>query len=310
MIKSIQVINYRNESLTIDIFNPDESGFYIKSIEGLGPSKANILTSEVSTADGSNFNFARIAQRNVVINLGFWQNNGELIEYLRQKTYKYFPLKKPLDLIITTDKRVSKLTGYVESNEPDIFSENESCTISILCVDPYLYSMGGKNGIYEYKFSGIEPMFQFPFSNESLSEPLLNMGEIVKLKERNIPYGGDEEIGVVMQIHALGGCSGLIIYNILPGGDFTYFGIDSTKLQALTGQGIKAGDTITIDTRSRHKTMKLMRDGVEYNVINAKAKGSTWFMLAKGDNLFVYDAESGFENIQFVVQHKLAYEGI
>ena len=42
MIKSVTITNHLDESIKLDLFNPEESGFIIKNIEGLGPVKANI----------------------------------------------------------------------------------------------------------------------------------------------------------------------------------------------------------------------------------------------------------------------------
>ena len=41
MIKAITVTTPKGESLKLTLANPEESGLIVKSIEGLGPSKAN-----------------------------------------------------------------------------------------------------------------------------------------------------------------------------------------------------------------------------------------------------------------------------
>ena len=143
MIYSIVVTNYLGDRIKLELGKPDVSGFLIKSITGLGPAKANVNTTEVSTNDGSLFNSARLSQRNIVLDMVFINTvYGESIEDLRQKSYKYFPLKKSVELTIETDNRYVKTTGYVESNEPNIFSSQEGTQISIICPDPYFYSAG------------------------------------------------------------------------------------------------------------------------------------------------------------------------
>ena len=117
MIYSIVVTNYLGDRIKLELGKPDVSGFLIKSITGLGPAKANVNTTEVSTNDGSLFNSARLSQRNIVLDMVFINTvYGESIEDLRQKSYKYFPLKKSVELTIETDNRYVKTTGYVESN--------------------------------------------------------------------------------------------------------------------------------------------------------------------------------------------------
>ena len=65
-------------------------------------------------------------------------------------------------MIFETDNRMCETTGWVESNEPTIFSREEGCQISVICPDPYFYSLSKDSTI----FSGIEPALEFPFSNE------------------------------------------------------------------------------------------------------------------------------------------------
>ena len=48
MIKSVKVTNYMGESLTIPLIWND-GPFEIEKIEGLGPPKANINTTEIAT---------------------------------------------------------------------------------------------------------------------------------------------------------------------------------------------------------------------------------------------------------------------
>ena len=60
MIKSVTITNHLDESIKLDLFNPEESGFIIKNIEGLGPVKANINFKELATNDGSIDNSTRL----------------------------------------------------------------------------------------------------------------------------------------------------------------------------------------------------------------------------------------------------------
>lgn len=44
MIKSITVTNYLGDSIKLELARPEESGFVVKSVTGLGPGSANINT--------------------------------------------------------------------------------------------------------------------------------------------------------------------------------------------------------------------------------------------------------------------------
>lgn len=307
MIYSIVVTNYLGDRIKLELGKPDVSGFLIKSITGLGPAKANVNTTEVSTNDGSLFNSARLSQRNIVLDMVFINTvYGESIEDLRQKSYKYFPLKKSVELTIETDNRYVKTTGYVESNEPNIFSSQEGTQISIICPDPYFYS-AGEDGNNVTNFYSIDPMFEFPFSNESLDEPLLVFSEIQIKTEGVITYHGDSEIGVMIYIHAIGPATNINIYNTETR---EVMRINTEKISSLTGKGIVASDDIVINTAKGEKSITLIREGVSYNILNCLDKNTDWFTLAKGDNIFAFTADSGVTNIQFRVENKVIYEGV
>lgn len=307
MIYSIVVTNYLGDRIKLELGKPDVSGFLIKSITGLGPAKANVNTTEVSTNDGSLFNSARLSQRNIVLDMVFINTiYGESIEDLRQKSYKYFPLKKSVELTIETDNRYVKTTGYVESNEPNIFSSQEGTQISIICPDPYFYS-AGEDGNNVTNFYSIDPMFEFPFSNESLDEPLLVFGEIQIKTEGVITYHGDSEIGVMIYIHAIGPATNINIYNTETR---EVMRINTEKISSLTGKGIVASDDIVINTAKGEKSITLIREGVSYNILNCLDKNTDWFTLAKGDNIFAFTADSGVTNLQFRVENKVIYEGV
>lgn len=301
MIKSLKVTNYLNESIVLELTNPEKSGFYIRDITGLGPPVANINLTEVSTNDGALFNSSRAASRNIVITLGFLWN--KTIEDVRHLSYKYFPIKKRLKLTIETDNRIAEAYGYVESNEPIIFSEQQTTQISIICPNPFLYSEEKMVTTFE----GVVSMFEFPFSNESLNENLIVMGEIWPEATRSVFYQGDAEIGVVIHIQALGVVSDITIFDPETGMKMV---INTERLVELTGSGIVEGDYIIISTIKGDKHITLIRDGIETNILNALNRDAFWFQLRKGDNVFAYTAEFGLSNVVFRIENQIAYEGV
>lgn len=304
MIKSVTITNHLDESIKLDLFNPEESGFIIKSIEGLGPVKANINFKELATNDGAIDNSARLSSRNIVMSLQFMES--PTIEETRLKSYKYFPIKRNIKFLIETDSRICETIGRVETNVPTIFSNAEGCQISILCSNPYFYS-AGENGTNQTIFYGTEPLFEFPFSNESLTEDLIEFGSVENRTEGTIYYDGDAEIGITIQIHAVGEAEGLVIYNTKTR---EIMRINDDKLKSLMGSGIQAGDEITITTSRGEKGIYMLRSGVTTNILNSLEKPIKWFQLSKGDNTFAYTASSGLTNLQFRIENKVIYEGV
>lgn len=304
MIRSITITNYLNESVELELAKPEKSGFVVKSITGLGPSQASINTTEVATNDGSIYNSARLSSRNIVLTLAFLPN--DTIEATRQLSYKYFPVKKKLTFRVDTDNRQAEVEGYVESNEPTIFSEEEGTTVSIVCPDPYFYSVSDLEKDTTV-FYGMEPKFEFPFMNESLTLNKLEMGSIQRKTENVVVYSGDAEIGIIITIHAIGTASNITIYNTRTR---EVMKIDTDKIKKITGSGIVSGDDIIISTVRGNKSIKLQRSGKTTNILNCLDKNTDWFQLAKGDNTFAYTAAEGSSNLQFKIENRVAFEGV
>lgn len=302
MIKSIIVTNHNGESLKLDLFHPEESGLIVKSISGLGPPKANINSTDLATADGAIYSSARASTRNIVFNLQFMF--APTIEDARQKTYKYFPLKKKITIEVETDNRSLSTEGYVESNEPDIFSQEESTQISIVCVDPFFRD--ARPSLVQ--FASVLPNFEFPFSNESLTDDLIEFGKIGLNTRSTLVYTGDVDTGILITIHAMGSVSGILnIYNIET---YENIKIDLSKIKALTGSDYRSGDDIIISTVSGDKYVQVLHNGKYYNAIGIIDKLANWFQLTVGKNIFNFTVTNGVENLSITFEYRNAYGGI
>ncbi|MDD3040085.1 phage tail domain-containing protein [Bacteroides sp.] len=306
MIKSVIITNHLGKSIELELTHPEKSGFVVLEITGLGASKADINSTELSNSDGAVYSSARVNSRNIVFKLQAYPNVYQTAEDVRLASYKYFPIKKKIRMIFETENRICEIYGYVESNEPDIFSKEVTMQISVICPDPYFYS-AGENGINMTVFYGVESLFEFPFSNESLTENVIEFGDIKNETEQSIYYTGDAEVGVVILINATGEVSDLTIYNAT---SRTSIAIDTDRLVTLTGSKIINGDEITISTIKGQKSITLLRNGEYINILNCINKDCDWFQLTSGDNLFAYTTEYGVENLQFVILNQTVYEGV
>ena len=303
MIKLFRITNHVGESIEFELTHPEKSGFIVESVDGLGPVKATINITEVITNDGGIYNSARSSVRNLVFRLKFLQTDEETIEDVRQKSYKFFPLKKSIQVFIETDNRSLTCEGYVESNEPDIFSKQSGTQVSIICPDPYLYT----TGLNVENISDIQPMFEFPFENLSLTEPKLELSRITEKAQHEIIYEGEVDIGVSMLIHAKGEVNNITIHNLNTREKMM---IDTDKIRSLTSVPFSEGDTIHICTKKNNKRILLIRNGESYNILNCLKRDSKWFVLTKGINNFAYTAESGSENLEFLVSNETIYDGV
>lgn len=301
MINSFSVENPRGEKMEFDLFHPEPIGLYVKEIKGLGPPKADIHTMSVATWDGGVFVSSRAQQRNIVITLGII--GAPSVETARQSTYKYFPLKKKVKLTFYTDNRHVEIEGYVESNEPNIFSEHEDTQISIICPDPYFY----EPGISRDAFLGVDPLFEFPFENP-IDEPLLEFGEIRLDTKAVLTYSGDADAGVTISIRSYeNGISNIRINNLTTQ---TYIFINTAMITKLTGVTFGKDDTIDITTTIGKRSAILRKGGRAYNILGAINKDADWFQLTQGDNVFDFVADSGAKDLMMTFTYRNAYGGI
>ena len=301
MLKSVTVTNASNEKLVMPLADPSKSGLAIFRIEGLGPPKANINTTDLATADGAVFNSSRVTPRNIVISVKIME--VPTIEIARLRAYRYFPIKKRVKLEFETANRKVETYGYVETNEPNIFSNQETAQISILCPDPYFYATGAGQTI----FSGVQPLFEFPFSNESLTEDLIEFGKIVSDTRADILYQGDADTGLTITIHALDLVRHVTIFNVET---YETMEIDTDRIQAITGRAFGFGDDIIISTVRGSRSARLLRDGVYTNIISALNPDVDWFQITPGDNVFTFTAEEGINAMSMTFAFKTAYGGI
>lgn len=227
------------------------------------------------------------------------------IETSRHTSYKYFQTKKKVTLTFETDERTVAIDGYVESNDPTIFSQNESTQISILCTDPYFRSLEPN----EIIFRDVDPFggFEFPFSNESVTENLISMGEIKNDTIYNVIYKGDADTGMKIYIRAKDQVRGLEIWNTETK---EHMAIDDTRLFQITGGYFDQDDIITICTVKGNKYATLQRGLKVYNILNALERGSDWIQLTPGENVIGYKAESGLDFLSFRIEYYTLYEGV
>lgn len=336
MIKAITITNYlgsldehvnralnttkyetNNSTIHVELGQAEPThGFLIDKIEGLGPVKADINMTDLATTDGSRYNSSRLQTRNIVLTLNFKQCPDA--EAARLRTYKYLPIKRKVLLSVETGERNARVTGYVESNEPDIFSKEVKSVISIICPDPFFYSNEPGYSPHTITFAGLQSEFEFPFSNDSLTENLISFGEIEEIVTKDFLYDGDQETGVRMliDVHSTIDTNITIVqnknsYNPNEPLLVSEFFLDIEKFYDLMDETyLTAGDKIVIDTVDGNKDIRLIRGGTEYNILNVVSRDSDWFQLAKGLNRFYFTAGGNESHMEFKVENYVIYEGV
>ena len=306
MIKKVHVTNPDGDVLTLDLYDPWASGFYVKKITGLEPPKATINSTRLATLDGAFYNSARVGPRNIVMSLGLLEN--PTVEHTRRNSYKFFPLKKKIGLAIETDIRTYFTEGYVESNEPEIFSQQEDTSISIVCMQAYFNAGNIALDGYEYvDFYNVIPKLEFPMFNDSLATPLIELGGLDVSLSRIIEYEGDVSTGIEIYATIVANANTWRITNVETG---EYMEIDNARIFEKTGEYMLAGDSVFISTVKGEKRILFTSDtGVTYNIINALAAGSSWLQINPGANYFAYSG-STTSALRLQIRYKPLYEGV
>ena len=300
MIKRVKIENSRGNSLTMTLTNPVDCGIYVAKIDGLGPPKATIAMNDYCSIDGSKFSMARAETRNITFNLGFLPCPS--IEESRHRSYEYFPIKEKIKITVETDIRTTCTTGYIESNEPDIFSREEETKISVLCPDPYFHA---ERDQYT-SFYGSMGLFEFPFSNE-IDGPGIRFGEFYARNGATIIYDGDVSTGVTIDVEAIGETGNIHIHNM---SDNETFIVSSELVECLTGTPIQAGDEIIACTERGNKSCFLARNGVYINIISCVDRTSKWLTIHRGSNKFVVSCDGGEDTAHITVSNKILYFGV
>ena len=316
MIKSITATNYLGEATTFELNRPEKTGIYIRSVDGLGPTTANINTTELSSNDGSVYNSARLNQRNIVLNFGLMFN--PMIEDMRHKLYRLFPLKKPVRIDVETDRRSCYTIGYVETNNPDIFNKDETQQVSIICPTPWFYGnesdsidvdMFSISKNFEFSYI-VDEKYTFPWDSITDSETGYNVSEFGIVNENSktlIVYHGDDDTGMVFNVH-FGG--------VVPSG--TSFRISDTlknmSMKITLPYAFFDGDSIIISTVKGDKYVKEVRNpsGTPTNAINLLDRNSDWLYLTNGNNNFMLVADSSEieAKIRSSIHYNILYAGV
>jgi hypothetical protein len=314
MIYSVNVLNPSNDELILELTNPEKSGIQVRHIDGIGPTKSNINIYDVPSIDGGLFNSARTQARQIVLKLGFeWLKLGDhttpLIEDARHLSYKFFPLKRKIRLEFITDYRTLYIDGYVESNEPDIFSKDETTTVSVMCPDPNFYASDTQYGLINYPNQN---KFEFPFSNESLDRNLIEFSTTNGTSGCSIDYEGDNTTGVTLELYfdqdypAGQNISVSFINNI----ESTIIDINPSRIIKTTYHDILKGDRLIINGKPGNKGVIYKRRHYEFNTFSAITLRDKWPVLESGENHVVLNAGTASKSIKGRVIYNTLYDGV
>lgn len=295
MINLVRVTNAENV-LNMELREPEKSGFLVRDIQGLGSGTSDIRNTDYASLPGSIYDSSRKPVRNIIFQLRLlWHDT---VEKARHESERYFPLGKKVKLEFFCDDRETWIEGYVESNEPTIFTttkqEGIDCQISILCTDPAFKSFV-ENSVGQTKLDGgfyfifPRPTNDFPeipgdCYDDSYEDPdkyRLAMSTILRSSYAvTFNYDGTAQTGCVFHLYFNEMARRVELICNRSGKSILIAPDDDHRFQS--------GDTLIIDTRDGSKSVYVVRDGEYINYLGQLVQTSDFdgMKLTKGSNTY------------------------
>lgn len=121
-------------ALSLGGFMPSDDPVIVRGIDGLGPVKSDITTTPSGTSRGETYQGSSTTKRNIVLTLGLnpdWST--QTMSSLRQLLYAYFMTQQWCKLRFFSDELpTTDIEGYVESFDPNMFSQDPEIQISVI----------------------------------------------------------------------------------------------------------------------------------------------------------------------------------
>ena len=254
----LQTVKAFSSWLSVDELPLDPLGyaetdlFQIRNISGLGPVKAAVNTSPLGSMDGDSYVGSTVGARNIVLTIKPNPNwSTWTYEKLRKVLYEYFMPKRRVRLVFETDEIAPvEILGYIESNEPAIFSKDGEIQVSVICPYPY--------------FTSVNPVV---------------IDGVSTVTNVDVYYDGSVESGINVQISLTAGIAPSFIYIQIGDPILSYFRVDASVddskyfiMSSVPGQ--------------KYVQNVAIANGVITNLLPKVHSGSQWPILQPGINEF------------------------
>lgn len=306
MIRTVWTTNPSGETLVLNLRSSQEDlGLLIFNLTGLGPPKATVNAQGGPNFHGTRVSSVRTDYRNLVLTLAVVGSAVDVEEAAKQLVYKHFPIGQLITFGILTDRKNVYLDAIVESNEFNQFAQVENAVISLYCSNPYFIDITDR--IVDIGGDSVNPLFEFPFSNESLSVDLLEFGSVETLPTGYISYGGEVKTGADILLAFTGAVGDVTITNSNGTQEMT---LDFADAETYFGSAVQSGDQVFLNTRVGEKSAYFVRGGVWFNMLNGVGIDDDWIDIRPGSNVIIINATSGVANINTTITYQNLYEGV
>lgn len=263
------------------------NNYHLLQVTGLTPPVASLNFANSASSDGGKLTHKKLDVRNITLLIAPTFN----IEKERNELYRFLAPKHEIRLRFITASKDVFIDGVVESLEGDLYENPQKLQASIVCGDPYFKSV--ENELIQ--FSSVISKFEFVWEPLEVGEPISEI-ELKTILE--IYNSSAEPVGVVLKLHARGLVLEPTIKNETNGEKITIY------------YEMQAGDDILLNTRTGKKSLKLIRQGEEFNIINHLGENVTWLTLRAGRNIISYNSVFGLENLDLTLDLQPIHQGV
>ncbi len=286
MSKKIVCENYLKERITFEYKFP----FFLKSVDGLHEVLGVVAGMKSAYAIGENYIGTSVEKRNIIIKGAI---RDDVINN-RQRLYRAFPLKSTGILYYYEDGLERKIEYKVESIQIDNKGLHKQFQISLICPNPYFTDLD-KTILQMATWS---PCFKFALKiphDTGIKFGVKNTTSMVTVQnDTNI------EFGMTLTFTANDTVVNPSLFNV------------DTREEMKIEKTMVAGDKIIVNTYRQNKNITYIpvSTGVEENINNLMVYGSKFLQVHHGSNTFRYNADTGVDNLEAVIEYVNEYEAV
>lgn len=249
MITSVEVRTNQGGLLQLPLQDPD-GGYLVKSIDGLDPVKANIVSSSFASRDGEQYQSSKREKRNILLKLGYEPDYAsQSVRTLRNALYGFFMPKSEVSLrFIDSDVPYVDISGRVETFDSPLFAKDPEATISLLCMNPDFY----------------DPTV-ITFEGDT----------VANTDEELIDYEGTVNTGAIFELLVDREVNDFTIYHRPP---------DNSLRSLVFAYPLITDDIVRINSVPGQKAVTLIRGGNETSILYGVSPTSSWLTLEPGEN--------------------------
>lgn len=286
MAKRIVCMSYLGEKITFDYKFP----FFLESVDGLHEVLGVVAGMKSAYAIGESYVGTSIEKRNIVIK-GAIRND---IIANRQKLYRVFPLKSTGTLYYYEGDLKRKINYKVESIRVNEKGLHRHFQISLICQNPY--------------FTDLEPTIMqmatwspaFKFALRIPRDSGIVFGRKNTTSMATIQNDTNIEFGMTITFTANDTVENPSLFNV------------DTREEMKIEKTMSAGDKIIVNTYRQNKNIVYIpiSTGIEENINNLMVYGSKFLQVHHGSNTFRYNADTGVDNLEAVIEYSNEYEAV